>query len=67
MATVLAKGDGSELEELKRLTDGALPTLVIDATGSNKSMGHALNYVGFTGRLVFVGITTQDISFPPTH
>jgi 2-desacetyl-2-hydroxyethyl bacteriochlorophyllide A dehydrogenase len=64
VATVLAKGDGSELEELKRLTDGALPTLVIDATGSNKSMGHALNYVGFTGRLVFVGITTQDISFP---
>ena len=27
-------------------------------------MGHALNYVGFSGRLVFVGITTQEISFP---
>src|SRR5205823_12742580 len=32
-------------------------------TGSNRSMGHALNYVGFAGRLVFVGITTQEISF----
>jgi 2-desacetyl-2-hydroxyethyl bacteriochlorophyllide A dehydrogenase len=61
--TVLAKGDGTELEELKNLTDGALAQVVIDATGSHKSMSHALNYVGFTGRLVFVGITTQEVSF----
>ncbi len=26
-------------------------------------MGNALNYVGFTGRLVYVGITTQEINF----
>jgi alcohol dehydrogenase len=38
--------------------------VVIDATGSNKSMGEALHYVAFAGRLVFVGITTQEISFP---
>lgn len=57
------KGDGSELEQLKDITAGALPTLVIDATGSNKSMSNALNYVGFTGRLVFVGITTDIVSF----
>lgn len=61
--TVQAKGDGSELEALKDLTNGVLPTVVIDATGSNKSMSNALNYVGFTGRLVFVGITTQEVSF----
>lgn len=61
--TVLSRGDGSEIEALKELTEGALPTVVIDATGSNKSMSHALNYVGFTGRLVFVGITTAEVSF----
>ena len=27
-------------------------------------MGNALNYAGFTGRVVYVGITTQEISFP---
>jgi alcohol dehydrogenase len=37
---------------------------VIDATGSNKSMSSALNCCGFTGRLVFVGITQQEVSFP---
>jgi len=61
--TVLSKGDGSELEALKRLCEGGLPTVVIDATGSNKSMSQALNYVGFTGKLVFVGITTNEVSF----
>ena len=61
--TILSSGDGAELEHLKRLTGGALAQVVIDATGSNKSMSHALNYVGFTGRLVFVGITTQEIAF----
>jgi len=61
--TVLSRGDGSELELLKELTDGSLPTVVIDATGSNKSMSHALNYCAFTGRLVYVGITTAEISF----
>ncbi len=62
--TILSKGDGAELEELKRLTDGALAQVVIDATGSNKSMGAALGCCGFTGRLVYVGITQQEVAFP---
>ena len=61
--TLQSRGDGAELETLKQLTDGALPHVVIDATGSNKSMSNALNYVGFAGRLVYVGITTQEVSF----
>jgi alcohol dehydrogenase len=61
--TIVSKGDGSELEKLRELTGGALAPVVIDATGSNKSMSNALNYVSPTGRLVFVGITTQEVSF----
>src|SRR5258706_1750998 len=61
--TIFSRGDGSEVQILKDLTGGALPTVVIDATGSNKSMSHALNYVAFAGRLVFVGITTAEVSF----
>ncbi len=62
--TVEFVGDGSELKRLEELTDGALPTVVIDATGSPKSMCGAFNYVAHTGKLVFVGIVTSDISFP---
>jgi 2-desacetyl-2-hydroxyethyl bacteriochlorophyllide A dehydrogenase len=63
--TVLTQGDGSDLEALTQSTsDCGLPTVVVDATGSNKSMSAALNYCGFAGRLVFLGITQQEISFP---
>ncbi|MGV3532226.1 MAG: zinc-binding alcohol dehydrogenase family protein [Chthoniobacteraceae bacterium] len=61
--TILAANDGSELKALESATNGDLAQVVIDATGSNRSMSNALNYVGFAGRLVFVGITTQEVSF----
>lgn len=59
------KGDGSELEQLKEITRGAFFDVVTDATGNNRSMSNALEYVAFGGSLVYVGITTQEISF--TH
>jgi 2-desacetyl-2-hydroxyethyl bacteriochlorophyllide A dehydrogenase len=63
-AVIQAKGDGSDLDTLKEITGGSLAHVVIDATGSNKAMSNALNYVAFGGgRLVYVGITTQEISF----
>ena len=62
--TIRVGGEGSEMKQLEQITDGALPTLVIDATGNPKAMSNAFNYVGHTGRLVFVGIVTTEISFP---
>jgi alcohol dehydrogenase len=56
--------NGNELEELQRVTNGSLAQVVIDATGSNKSMANALNCCAFTGRLVYVGITQQEVTFP---
>jgi alcohol dehydrogenase len=61
--TILSQGDGQETERLKALTRGQLADLVIDATGSNKSMSNALAYCASAGRLVYVGITQQEISF----
>ncbi|MSU47566.1 MAG: zinc-binding alcohol dehydrogenase family protein [Opitutus sp.] len=61
--TITAKGDGSEVKALAAITNGQLADVVIDATGSNKSMSGALEYCAFGGRLVFVGITQQEVSF----
>ena len=61
--TILTRGDGSEATRLAELTGGELAHVVIDATGSNKSMSHALNYCAFAGRLVYVGITQAELSF----
>jgi alcohol dehydrogenase len=62
--TIFSKGDGNELELLKQRTEGALANVVIDATGNPKSMSAALSCCAFTGRLVYVGITSAEVVFP---
>jgi threonine dehydrogenase-like Zn-dependent dehydrogenase len=49
---------------MREITDGELYPTVLDATGSATSMNQALNYVAHSGTLVYVGITTQDVTFP---
>jgi len=61
--TIQFKGDGSEMDQVLAATNGDRFTVVTDATGSNKSMANALTYVAHTGSLVYVGITTQEVSF----
>lgn len=56
--------DGSHLAELEKITGGQLANVVIDATGSPKSMSTCFDYAAFTGRVVYVGITTSDLTFP---
>jgi alcohol dehydrogenase len=63
-STVTWRVDQGHAAELSDVTDGNLFTAVIDATGNSESMSTALQYVAHTGRLVFVGITTQEIHFP---
>jgi len=62
--TILARGDGEELKQLGELTAGQLADVVVDATGSNRCMSQALDYCAFGGRLVYVGITPEPVSFP---
>lgn len=55
---------GEKLDgDLRDLTDGHLPDVVIDATGSNVSMSNAFGYVAPGGKLVYVGITTDEVKF----
>ena len=53
------KGDGSEIEQMKAITDDNMYEIVTDATGNNHSMAGAMEYVAHTGTLVYVGITTK--------
>ncbi len=61
---VLAKPDGSQLADLEKITSGNLADIIIDATGSPRSMSTCFEYAAFTGRVVYVGITTSDLTFP---
>ena len=62
--TVLATGTSSDIDAVNHLTDGRMCEVVVDATGSAASMGAALALCSFGGRLVYVGITQGEVTFP---
>jgi alcohol dehydrogenase len=49
--------------DLRELTDGHMPDVVIDATGNAGSMSSAFGLTTHAGRLVFVGITLEEVRF----
>ena len=62
--TILSKGDfEADVKAFTELTGGKLGNVVVDATGSARSMTGAYHFVGFAGRLVWVGITQDALSF----
>src|SRR5437867_10594523 len=61
--TTLAKNFDDDVKAFTELTAGKLGNVVVDATGSAKSMSIAYNFVGFAGRLVWVGITQDLLAF----
>ena len=67
--TIEFRGDGSELQRMKELTGGDMFQVIIDATGNKHSMSGALQYIAPTGSLVYVGITTEEVTFkhPTMH
>lgn len=62
--TILVRGDDSDRKSLSEITNGQLADVVIDATGSHKSMVRGMDFAAFAGRVVFVGITQQNLEFP---
>lgn len=61
---IQAKGDATDVQQLEQLTNGRLAECVIDTTGNPRSVGSALKFAGHAGRLVFVGISNQELTFP---
>lgn len=51
------------MESLKEITNGDMATVVIDATGSQKAINNALQYLAHGGRFVLIGLQKEAISF----
>lgn len=51
------------LQRLKEITNGDMPTAVIDATGSLKAIENSFNYIAHGGRYVLVGLQKGNICF----
>lgn len=62
--TTIVPGDALA-DDLRAAFGGDLPDVVVDATGNAGAMSRGFGLVAPTGRLVFVGITTGEVTF--TH
>jgi 2-desacetyl-2-hydroxyethyl bacteriochlorophyllide A dehydrogenase len=50
-------------EQLKEITHGDMPAVVIDATGNLKAINNAFQYMAHGGRYLLIGLQKDDISF----
>lgn len=50
------------LNNLREITNGNMPTVVIDATGSLKAINNGFQYLAHSGRYVLIGLQKGDIS-----
>ncbi|MCE7070171.1 zinc-binding alcohol dehydrogenase family protein [Dyadobacter sp. CY327] len=57
--------NGNVLEKLAEITNGDMPTVIVDATGNLRAINTAFSYLAHGGRYVLVGLQKGDISF--TH
>lgn len=62
--TVIARGEDPDMKAISEMTNGQMADLVIDATGHHKSMVRAMEFAAFAGRVVYVGITQQNLEIP---
>ncbi|GAA4441086.1 zinc-binding alcohol dehydrogenase family protein [Pontibacter saemangeumensis] len=49
--------------QLQRITDGDMPTVVIDATGNQRAINNAFRYMAHGARYVLIGLQKGDICF----
>ncbi len=50
-------------EQLAQITNGDMPTVVIDATGNQKAINNAFKYLAHGARYVLIGLQKGDIVF----
>ncbi len=57
------------LQQLREITSGGMPRVVLDTTGNLKAINHTFQYMAHGGRYVLIGLQKGDISFshPECH
>lgn len=50
-------------EQINAITNGDMPTVVVDCTGNQKAINNALQYLAHGGRYVLIGLQKGDLIF----
>jgi alcohol dehydrogenase len=54
---------GETEAQIRSCFNGALPSIVLDATGSKQSMQRTFSYAAHGGKIIFIGLFQGDITF----
>lgn len=60
---IIQVGQEDVLERLKEITQGDMPHVVIDATGSKKAIDQSFQYMAHGGKYVLVGLQLDHVQF----
>jgi 2-desacetyl-2-hydroxyethyl bacteriochlorophyllide A dehydrogenase len=50
-------------DQIKEITDGDMPTVIVDATGNQKAINNAFQYMAHGARYVLIGLQRGEINF----
>ncbi|MBW9174040.1 zinc-binding alcohol dehydrogenase family protein [Clostridium estertheticum] len=56
--------DKDAIEQIKKITDGRMAEVVIEASGSNVAIRNAIDYVSYAGRIALTGWPKKETSIP---
>jgi 2-desacetyl-2-hydroxyethyl bacteriochlorophyllide A dehydrogenase len=56
-------GNANFGEQLKEITSGDMPSVIIDATGNQKAINNSFQYLAHGGRFVLIGLQKGEIAF----
>jgi threonine dehydrogenase-like Zn-dependent dehydrogenase len=60
---IINAGDNNIIEQLKDITRGEMPTVVIDASGNRKAIYNGLHYLAHGGRYILIGLQKEELVF----
>lgn len=60
---VLNAASPGTMEQLKEITNGEMPSVVIDATGNQTAINNAFRYMSHGGRYILIGLQKDNITF----
>jgi 2-desacetyl-2-hydroxyethyl bacteriochlorophyllide A dehydrogenase len=61
--TTINASSENVVQQLEAITNGDMPTVVIDATGNLNAINNGFNYLAHGGRYVLVGLQKNEIRF----
>ena len=63
MAYAISAQSKDVTEQIREITNGDMPAVVIDATGNSKAINKAFEYMSHGGRYILIGLQKGDVSF----